>query len=111
MKNFIEHVIGLLQPADEAVERTVVRLKTSWWRSPRGMHQRRDITFLTRKCEGFSPLREDLDNVNPNEILIENLNDCQDGVYQVLLIPDRYDYMSGELDEWHYRLQKLEDEQ
>ena len=84
----------------------VVRLKTSWWKSDRGLHERRDLIFLRRQCRGFNFLEEDAAAVGAEEIIprILNLGECEDGVYEVCVCNEHRDYETGCIEDYDYKL-------
>lgn len=84
----------------------VVRLSTGWWCDNRGLHMRKDITFLQRRCAGFNILAEDLSAVGAEETAqrIVNLDLCEDGVYVVNTCNEQRDWEAGYIDEYDLRL-------
>lgn len=64
----------------------VVRLTTSQWHNADGLHLKRSLTYLKRKCVGFNFLDEDADMTGTDLVFarITNLNKCEDGIYQVV---------------------------
>ncbi len=78
--------------------KVVVRLKTSAWADGKGIHIKRSLTYLRRKCVGFNGLEEDaiIDGAEQAIESIINLSDCKDGIYEVVA--------SGYEDEWEYKL-------
>lgn len=86
---------------------TVIRLQTSLWHDKRGCYIRKSLTYLKRKCVGYNILEEDCGAVGA-EILenIENLYDCEDGVYEVVMTNISHDFESGYVDDYDYRLVK-----
>ena len=67
------------------INRCVVRLSTSCWHDKNGVYLKRSLTFLKRQCQGFNILYEDSGMVGTSDVIerIVNLNECEDGVYQV----------------------------
>ena len=74
------------RPPDKEVIRCVVRLTTSSWGDSKGLHIKRDLTFLKKKCKGFNILEEDIGMIGAPDVVkqITNLDECEDGVYQVI---------------------------
>lgn len=74
------------RPPNKEVIRCVVRLTTSLWGDSKGLHIKRDLNFLKKKCQGFNILEEDVGMVGASEVVdrITNLNECEDGIYQVI---------------------------
>lgn len=93
----------------EEDNKVIVRLSTSIWKSNRGGHIKRDIIFLKRKSSGFNFLEEDFDSVGVSETIerIINLNECTDGIYEVVTCNISREYESGIIDDWDYKLIKL----
>ena len=88
-------------PSKEPEDRTVVRIKTSYWQSKRGLHTRRDIIFLRRQCVGYSPMEEEAGYTDAESAFdrINNLDEVGDGVYEVITRSTDYDYMTGTYDD------------
>ena len=51
------------------LHRCLVRLKTSWWRTPQGLHERRDLLFLRRQCVGYNVMEEDAKEMSAEEVI------------------------------------------
>ena len=86
--------------------RTVVRVVTSSWLSERGVHTRKDLIFLKRKCAGFNLIEEDCKMVGADEALatVRNLNKVKDGVYELVIVNERRDWETGHIEEWEFDL-------
>lgn len=86
--------------------RCVVRLRTTKWADKSGLHIKKSLTFLRRKSEGFNILEEDTGAAGVEEILprILNMDECQDGIYEVVMCNERHDYETGYVDGYDYRL-------
>jgi len=86
--------------------RIVVALRTSCWADSRGLHMRRDLCYLKRKCVGFNFLDEDSRCVGPEEVVprVVNLNEVPDGEYEVVIVNHKYDWESGMLEDYDYKL-------
>lgn len=85
----------------------VVRVKTSYYSSPRGIHTRTDILFLKRKTTAdWNLLKEDADGGGVDNVFsrITNLNECQDGIYEVITCNEHRDYWSGYIEDYDYML-------
>jgi hypothetical protein len=93
--------------------RMVVRVSTTMWQDRKGLHIRKDLTFLRRQCVGHNVLADDLDNGGAECIYprIRNLDTAKDGVYEVVMYNFQRDWESGLVEDWDYRLDKLEDTQ
>lgn len=86
--------------------RCVVRLRTTMWADKTGLHTKKSLTFLRRKSEGFNVLEEDASAAGVEEVLprILNLDECPDGVYEVVVCNESRDYETGYVDDYDYRL-------
>lgn len=64
----------------------IVRLTTEYWYDSNGIHMKKSLRFLKRKCVGYNILYEDLSYSGAEDIFssIININECQDGVYEVI---------------------------
>jgi len=86
----------------------VVRIKTSYWTSNRGLHSRRELTYQLRLSDPESLavladcIGEFLDS-NGNS-RIKNWMDCEDGLYEVCIDKQSCDWETGIIDDWDYIL-------
>jgi len=87
----------------------IVRLKTTTWADQRGLNLRKSLTFLRRQCTGFNLLEEDAGMVGAQEVIprIINLEECNDGVYEVVSCNESHDYETGHVDDYDYKLVPL----
>lgn len=83
----------------------VVRLRTTTWSDHKGIYQKKSITYLRRKSEGYSPLEEEVGTVDMDEIVsrVLNLYESEDGIYEVVTNYSR-DWYTGHIDDWDYFL-------
>lgn len=97
-----------LPPLDETVEicRIVVRVKTCFYSTRRGLHTRRDIIFLHSRCQGCNFLEEDAVNIGPDEVIprIINLGQVPDGLYTVVTCHEHKDWETGHIEDYNYQL-------
>lgn len=86
--------------------RCIVRLRTTRWSDTRGLHIKRSLTYLRRQCVGLNGLEEDTNVVGASETFtrITNLDQCADGVYEVVVCNVSRDWESGYVDDWRYKL-------
>ena len=93
-------------PVDVNVSRCTVRVKTAVWEDKRGLHTKKSLTFLRRQCEGFNVLAEDASAIGAEEVLsrILNLDEVEDGIYEVVVCNESHDYETGYVDDYDYRL-------
>lgn len=87
----------------------IVRLETSYWMDKRrkGIHQKRSLLFMKRLSKNsFNILEEDTVNAGAEEIIprILNLNECEDGLYQVVICNPCYDWETGYIEDYDYKL-------
>lgn len=100
------------KPAKKDESRVVVRVRTSIWRDKRGLHQRKDLTFLRRKCFGYNILDEDAVMIGADAVLdrITNLDECPDGLYLVVTCNHlSRDWETGAIEDYDYRLHPLKE--
>lgn len=92
--------------AGKEQNRCVVRLRTTAWGDGRALHIKRSLTYLRRQCVGYNGLQEDASAVGAEQAvaLITNLDQCPDGVYEVMMCDVRRDWETGHIDGWGYRL-------
>jgi len=76
------------------------------WADKSGLHTKKSLTFLRRKSEGFNVLEDDTSAVGAEGVLprILNMDECPDGVYEVVTCNERHDYETGYIDDYDYRL-------
>ena len=93
-------------PSDAEATRTVVRLTRSFWCDPAGAYQRLSIRYLKRQCRGFNIFAEDCSMIGADDVMprITNLEQCKDGVYELVTCNEHRDYESGHVEEWDYKL-------
>lgn len=92
--------------------RCVVRLKTSWWKSARGLHERRDLIFLRRQCKGYNVLEEDAGAIGTEEVVarIVDWASLPDGIYEVRIVNQTHFWENGSVDDYEYQLDKVTDQ-
>jgi len=94
----------------EHENKCVVRLKTSTWSDKRGVYLKKSITYLRRLSKGYLILEEDTKNIDTEVIEgIINLDECSDGVYVVVTCNERYDWETGYIDSYDYKLVRIGD--
>ena len=98
--NLLE-VVETLNPT-----KLVVRVITSAWQDGKAIHLKKTIRFVKRQSTGINFLQEDATNIGDLEVVsrITNLNHAPDGVYSVDTCNHKYDWESGNLDDYDYRL-------
>jgi len=68
------------------ISRSIVRLETSYWFDGKSMYQKRKITFLKRRSSSYNWVLEDAYSFGAEDVMthIVNLNDVDDGVYEIV---------------------------
>lgn len=92
----------------------VVRLRRSYWSDNRGIHQRTDLTYMNRKTSGHNFVREDVSCIGADELFlgITNVDECGDGLYEVVMTNVSRDWETGYVDSYDYELvPHIEDEE
>jgi len=86
--------------------KVIVRLKRSWWGDAKGLHQRVDISYLRRKSAGFNFVAEDhaYEGGDVTWSRFVNIDECCDGVYEVLMCNVKRDYETGDIDDYDFKL-------
>lgn len=84
----------------------VVKLTTTTWADKRGLHTKKSLMFLRRKCAGFNVLEEDASEVGAVDAVnsILNLDECGDGLYEVVVCNETHDWESGHVDGYDLKL-------
>lgn len=106
---FRDPVIGEPKPIEDPTK-LVVRLTTSAWHDGNGIHFKKSLRFLKRKSTGVNFLEEDAVNIGDLDVVsrITNLGYLKDGVYEVDTCNHKYDWETGNLDDYDYRLIPLD---
>lgn len=109
MDNLLD--LDIVNPPKEKIT-IVVRLTTSSWHDKNGLHQKKSLTYLKRKCAGFNFIDEDCNMVNAGEVFdrIINLDECEDGIYQIITCNESKDWKTGYIDDWDYKLVEYKEE-
>ena len=96
-------------PSDEEKPCVCVSVRTSKYRTSRGVAYYRELRFLKRRTTGFNFFEEDIAQIGADEAIsqITNLNTVKDGRYKIVMVNMSYDYETGHLDSWDYELQPL----
>jgi len=65
-----------------------------------------ELTFLRRKCSGLNFVELDTQNDGAEMTLtmIQNLECLEDGIYEIIVVNEHYDWESGILDGYDYKL-------
>ncbi len=84
----------------------VVRLTRSYWHNNSMLCQKIELRYLKRKCINFNILAEDASNIGAEEVMprIINLDECEDGIYEVVPCNESTDFETGYIDDYDYKL-------
>ncbi len=99
------------QPLVVPQSQMVVRLSRSYWHDQKGLHSRLDLNVLRRKSRGCLFALEDCDYCGAEDVIprITNLTLCSDGIYTIEPCDQQYDWESGALDDYNYKLVPFEE--
>lgn len=88
----------------------LIRLTTSCYHTHKGVHIKKSLTFLKRRSKGYNTLYEDCGNIGADEVVnnITNLHECADGIYKVVVVVFGREWETGLIDDWGYRLVKVD---
>lgn len=86
--------------------RTILRVRTSYWHDDNGMYIKKTLTFLKRKSEGQNAILEDCSQCGAEETIprINNLDSCEEGLYEVVVDQTYRDWETGCIEDWDYNL-------
>ena len=61
---------------------------------------------MRKLCVGYNFLSEDVGNIGAMEAIprIINLNECNDGIYEVAICNESRDFETGHIDDYDFRL-------
>ena len=84
----------------------VVKLATTAWADKRGLHIKKSLTYLRRKCSGYNSIEEDVSAIGAEDTArtIINLDECADGIYEVAVCNETHDWESGHVDGYDLKL-------
>lgn len=100
----MNQAIGGVKAADQ---RQVFRLRTNYWHSPQaGLVIQRSLKRLVRQSIGFAFLEEEVSMIGADLAarMLTNLNECPDGVYELVLCNQSTDWETGHLDGYDFKL-------
>ena len=102
----LSDLTAVLAEESKPPSRCVVRLRTTMWADKSGLYMKKSLAFLRRKSEGFNVLEEDASAAGAEEVLprILNMDECQDGIYEVVTCNESRDYETGYIDDYDYLL-------
>lgn len=94
-------------PDDKDICRTVVRLRRSYWSScGEGINCQITLRYLKRFCRGYNVIREGCFEVGVEKEYknIINLDECKDGIYEIITVNESRDWETGHIESWQYML-------
>ena len=91
--------------------KTVIRLSTEFYQSGSKYIIKKVITPLKRKSSGYNLVVDGSYDVGVEEVLsnIINIDDCDDGIYEVVTTNISRDFWTGEIDDYQYKLIEYRD--
>ena len=104
MKIILDTIESEVQKQDKKI---VVRLTTSHFiRSNGSIVQSKTLRFLKNKSIGLNGLLEDAHANGADEAFnsITNINDCADGIYEIIINDVSKDWETGVTDSWNWKL-------
>lgn len=104
---YLRRAADTIGDRDSVEDRCTVRVKTTMWSDKRGgLHAKKSLTFLRRRCNGYNLLDEDAGTAGAGEVLprILNLWAVEDGVYRVVSRNERRDWETGYVEDYDYWL-------
>jgi hypothetical protein len=89
----------------ERKSQTVVKIETSYWYDKHGAYAKKNLKVLKRKSFGYNLLLEEC-SMSGAECVnrIVNLNEVNDGVYELLVCNISKDWETGYVDDWALEL-------
>lgn len=86
--------------------KTVVRLRTSYFSTKHGIRKAIDLNVLKRKSTGWDVLNEEVSAMSVEHTFgrITNLTDCKDGIYLVEMTKVSTDPETGIVDDYYLKL-------
>ena len=93
-------------PTKEPPNRCVLRVRTTYYKTARGIATTKELNFLKTKCKGYNIFKEDCDQIGVDCAVdrIINLHAVDDGIYDIILVNERRDWETGCVEEWDYKL-------
>lgn len=96
---------------EKEILRTIVKLRTEYYRDDRSAYAKKVLTTLKRKSVGYDLLLEDIDNCDAEYVLrgITNLYDVPDGIYELQTTNISRDWETDVPLDWDYVLKEYND--
>ncbi len=104
----LDMIVTTVEPK-ESDPKVVVRISTSYWSDNNGLYSKKSIKYLHRQCRNHNFLAEDVWSCDAYDVfpLFRDLDNKEDGVYEVVFVTTGVDWETGGVDEWEYSLVKL----
>ena len=100
--------LNFIETTEEDIKsRCVIRLSTSYWHDRSGIHMRKNLIFQKkRSINSCDILAVQASNIGACDVfpIITNLNECEDGLYEVIRTNISYDRETGECDFYDFKL-------
>lgn len=95
----------------EEESRTIVRLRTSYWSNKRGAYKQKELVIMRSKCIGYNLIEDEISATDATDVIsrITNLDECEDGVYEIFTCDEHRDY-AGYVDDYNYHLSPYAEE-
>lgn len=79
---------------------------TSAWSDWRGLHIKKSLSYLRRRCRGYNVLEDELSMMGPLDMLerIPELATAADGVYEVVAYNFHRDWETGIIEDYDLKL-------
>lgn len=103
--------LDLTQITKISPNQLIVRIRTEYYSTKRGVAKTRKLETLKRKSSGFDFIEEDTAQVGADGVIetIINFDSVDDGIYEVIMINLCHDYETGMLEDWEYKLVPYEE--
>ena len=100
--------MNIFNQNEEQKHRTIVKLRTEYYKDSRSAYIKKVLTTLKRKSVGYDLLLEDIDNCDAEYVLqgITNLYNVPDGIYELQAINYSKDFETGTIQDWEYILKE-----
>lgn len=98
----------------EPTMKNIVRIRTSCFSTKNGVRICKDIYTLKRKSNGYDLLGEEISAMGADyfysEKRIINLDECEDGIYELGVVNESRDWETGIIDDWDLELFPVKEE-
>ena len=100
--------MNIFNQNEEQKHKTIVKLRTEYYKDSRSAYVKKVLTTLKRKSVGYDLLLEDIDNCDVEYVLqgIKNLYNVPDGIYELQAINYSRDWETDTIQDWDYILKE-----